>query len=86
MFQSVDLLNTSFALDNLYLVMGLSDSFRVKVSSCNSSNNAPSNALVDGGYFRNFTRINHTIQRFNSCFFFSHINIKVFIGEYMTFR
>lgn len=38
----------------LYFVIGLSDFKRgwVKLFCCNSSNNAPSNALVEGGYFK----------------------------------
>ena len=48
--------------------MGLRDSFKVNVIefSCISSSNAPTNALVEGGYFRD-NRINSFLSsKFNS--------------------
>lgn len=66
-FQLADLLNTSFAFVNSYLVIGLRDSFKVDVIDCsgNSSSNAPSNALVDGGYFRDNRISSFLSSKFN---------------------
>ena len=67
-FQLEALVNILFTLRISYLVIGFRDSFRVSVigTSCISSSNAPSKALVDGGYFKDNRTSSFLSSKFNT--------------------